>query len=92
MCTAAANFHDKCKHRCNKDGFNATQSHNGDNVGAGSASDNSSDFSAPGSAWELNKCTKTRNPVALGILWNVECKNDEPNSSSKIDRGNETIV
>jgi hypothetical protein len=67
--------------------------HNGDNLGAGSASDNSSNFSAPGSAWELNiKCTKTRNPVALGILWNAECKNDDSNTGCKTDRGTEIII
>jgi hypothetical protein len=93
MCNAAGNVHDKCKHGCNKDGRNEAQSHNGDNLGAGSASDNSSNFSAPGSAWELNiKCTKTRNPVALGILWNAECKNDESNTGCKTDRGTEIII
>ena len=83
--TGADYLHEKCKNVCNDA--------KSDNGGTGSISDTSSEFSAPGSAWELNKCSKSRNPVALGILWsNAEFKNDDSNTGCTNDRGTEISV
>lgn len=89
LCTAVGYFHEKCRRGCN-----GGKSESSDIVGAGNVSDNSSDFSAPRSAWELSKKhKKTRNPVALGILWGqAGSKNEECASGCKTDKGIELIV
>lgn len=87
LCTAAGNLHDRCRHGCD-------ESDNGNVLRTDSVAGYSSECTAPASAWELNiKCTKTRNPVALGILWgNAEFKNDDSDTGCETDRGTECSI